>query len=815
MAIINVDVLAGTGGYRIVDTGYEVSPGLRNGFLSLSVGRPTLLGDVNGDGLRDILWADEFAPFDPFGQSGRAFVVFGQAGASLPNFELESLNGSNGFFINPTGGLGFLGSAAAGGDVNGDGLGDIIVSIPNPSSTRAPHHLVIFGKTGAFPLNVTADMLDGANGFVITGAGGGDQIGAGDFNDDGFSDIVVGSAGTNSAYVVFGKSAGFPATFDISSLNGANGFTLTNFGSNAVANAGDMNGDGIDDLVVANPFVGGTGGAFVVYGRASFSPTVNLMFLDPSIGVYLNGESSNDRTGESVSSAGDVNGDGYDDLILGAIQFAVPAGPTGPGKAYVVFGGPSLGSSLELSELDGTNGFAIVGETLGDLFGIQVASAGDFNGDGFDDIIVASGNSASPAYLIYGRAGGFPSVFDASSINDQTGLLFDQGGAVSGGGDVNGDGLDDLLLTGSTTSSPGLIFGSQSALFVIHGFALPRNLVGGDLADTLSGAALGDSLSGLNGSDLITGRAGDDTIDGGAGNDTIDGGDDNDLILAQSGRDSVLGGAGNDSIDAAAGDDTVDGGANNDQIFGGTGFDLISGGNGNDTMQGATENDTLSGGKGFDYLLGQDGNDSLVGDDLADTLVGGNGSDFLNGGIDNDRLLGDAQHDTIFGDAGDDVIDAGTGNDTVDGGGQRDSVFGGSGFDSVDGGAGNDTLTGGADGDTLLGGAGFDILQGDAGDDVLNGGASNDVIFGNAGNDTIIFEIGGGTDTLRDFTAGAASEDVINLVGFGAAFDSFGEIIAAATQTGNHVTIDFGGGDVLIIRNTLVSALHADDFTFG
>ena len=380
MAIISVDVLAGTSGYRIVDTGYEVSPGLRNTFLSRSVGRPTLLGDVNGDGLPDILWTDEFAHFDPFGQSGRAFVVFGQAGTNLPNFELESLNGANGFFINPTGGLGFLGDGSAAGDVNGDGLGDIIVSVPNPSSTRAPHHLVIFGQTGAFPLNMTADMLTGANGFVVTGAGGGDQIGAGDFNGDGFSDIVVGSASANSAYVIFGKSAGISATFDVSSLNGTNGFILTNFGSNSVASAGDMNGDGVDDLVVSNPFVGGTGGAFVVYGRSSFAPTVNLMFLDASIGVYLNGATLNDRTGESSSSAGDVNGDGFSDVVIGSPNY--DNDQADEGRAFVYHG--------SASGLDTQESWISESNQADTAFGFSVASAGDVNGDGFSDVVVGA-----------------------------------------------------------------------------------------------------------------------------------------------------------------------------------------------------------------------------------------------------------------------------------------------------------------------------------------------------------------------------------------------------------------------------------------
>ncbi|MFZ5617163.1 MAG: calcium-binding protein [Pseudomonadota bacterium] len=311
----------------------------------------------------------------------------------------------------------------------------------------------------------------------------------------------------------------------------------------------------------------------------------------------------------------------------------------------------------------------------------------------------------------------------------------------------------------------------------------------------------------LSGAQAIFGGAGSDIIDAiGVTNDTIDGGDGNDTIRADFGEDLLLGGAGYDSILGEFGDDSIDGGGADDTLIGATGFDNIFGGKGNDFISGGADSDTLSGGAGHDSQIGEDGNDLLAGGDGADTLSGGAG---------NDRFFGDAQRDLIFGDSDDDIIDAGTGDDTVDGGNQRDSVFGGSGFDLIDGGNGNDTLTGGTGGDTLLGGAGFDILQGDAGDDVLNGGASNDVIFGNAGNDTIIFELGGGTDTLRDFTASAASEDVINLVGFGAAFDTFGEVIAAATQTGAHVTIDFGGGDMLVLRNVLVSELHADDFSFG
>ncbi|NWG93198.1 MAG: hypothetical protein HXY21_11950 [Parvularculaceae bacterium] len=272
---------------------------------------------------------------------------------------------------------------------------------------------------------------------------------------------------------------------------------------------------------------------------------------------------------------------------------------------------------------------------------------------------------------------------------------------------------------------------------------------------------------------------------------------------------------GGDTVQGLGGNDTLAGAAGNDMLNGGGGRDSLDGGNGNDTLLGGADDDTMSGGKGYDFASGGDGADSIVGGDLADTLNGDAGNDILRGGADNDRLNGGTQRDLIFGDVGDDAVDGGTGDDTVDGGTGRDRAFGGSGDDDISGGGGNDTLQGGNDADALAGGAGFDILEGGAGDDTLNGGDLNDVIFGNAGNDLIVFQKFGDADTIRDFSAGAGVGDIIRLVGFGAAFDSFAEVLAAATDDGVHTTINFGGGDVIVLRGVLVSQLAADDFTFG
>ncbi|NWG91187.1 MAG: hypothetical protein HXY21_01580, partial [Parvularculaceae bacterium] len=298
-------------------------------------------------------------------------------------------------------------------------------------------------------------------------------------------------------------------------------------------------------------------------------------------------------------------------------------------------------------------------------------------------------------------------------------------------------------------------------------------------AFNLSGSALGDILFGSDANDGLDGLAGDDVMDGGAGDDAIDGGAD---------RDSIDGGAGRDSI---------------------------IGNNGNDTVAGGLGKDTIAGGKGFDQIAGGDEADNISGGDLNDTLNGDAGNDILSGDLGDDYILAGAGRDVASGGDGNDTVDSGSGDDAIDGVLGRDSLFGGTGADSMLGGGGNDTLNGGSENDTLFGDQALDLLVGGDGDDALNGGGGDDIIFGNAGDDVITFAKGGDQDTIRDFTAGPLASDVIRLVGFGAAFDTFAEVLAAATDDGVHTTIDFGGGDVIILRGVLVSQLNANDFTFG
>jgi hypothetical protein len=238
-------------------------------------------------------------------------------------------------------------------------------------------------------------------------------------------------------------------------LDGTNGFQINGIDRPdragwSVSSAGDVNGDGIDDIIIGAPGVDQdgnehTGEIYVVFGSTNWSlAELDLSSLDGTNGFQINGIDKLDDSGWSVSSAGDVNGDGIDDIIIGA-SGADPNGNESAGESYVVFGSTNWSlAELDLSSLDGTNGFQINGVDADDRSGSSVSSAGDVNGDGIDDIIIGAifagpdGNSeAGESYVVFGRPNSSPGgpvtitgtatqgatlTADASAITDEDGL---------------------------------------------------------------------------------------------------------------------------------------------------------------------------------------------------------------------------------------------------------------------------------------------------------------------------------------------------------------------------------------------------------
>ena len=225
--------------------------------------------------------------------------------------------------------------------------------------------------------------------------------GIGDINSDGFDDILIGASSANEvfglgeAYIVYGKASGFASTLVAGDLDGVvgtalGGITYSAFGQ-AVSNAGDVNGDGVDDLIIGAQTrnVGGdsqVGAAYVLYGQVGgFGASVNFATLDGANGFAIEGVDAGDRTGIAVDGGGDINGDGFDDLLIGAYR-ADSGAYTDNGAVYVVFGdGAPVTPTVDLATLDGSNGFVMEGAASAQLLGDSIGFIGDINNDGLDD----------------------------------------------------------------------------------------------------------------------------------------------------------------------------------------------------------------------------------------------------------------------------------------------------------------------------------------------------------------------------------------------------------------------------------------------
>ncbi len=478
---------------------------------------------------------------------------------------LVDLNGTNGFTINGVNTEDYSGrSVSSAGDVNGDGIDDIIIGAfggdPN-GNLHAGNSYVVFGSEAGFPSTLELSTLDGSNGFTINGVSASDSSGrsvsnAGDVNGDGIDDVIIGAHladpnnknGAGSSYVVFGNDSGFPSTLELSTLDGNNGFTINgedndDYSGRSVSHAGDVNGDGIDDVIIGAYFaspngIEAAGSSYVVFGSDSgFPSNLELSTLDGSNGFTINGVNASDYSGFSVSYAGDVNGDGVDDVIIGAYR-AYPNGNSRAGRSFVVFGNTVFPSTLQLSSLDGSNGLAINGVNVFDFSGGSVSHAGDVNGDGIEDVIIGAsgadpnGNlNAGSSYVVFGNGAGFPSTLELSALGGSDGFIINgvnaddaSGYSVSYAGDVNGDGVDDMII-GADLADPNGNSDAGSS-YVVYGndagFPNPLNLADLDGSN-------GFTINGVNANDFsgrtvshagdVNGDGIDDLIIGAVGGD--------------------------------------------------------------------------------------------------------------------------------------------------------------------------------------------------------------------------------------------------------------------------------------------------------
>lgn len=498
-------------------------------------------GDVNGDGFADVIIGAPFVDVDPGDDSGSSYVIFGKASGFDAPFDLSQLDGSNGFRLYATAGRSFGHSVDAAGDVNGDGFGDVIVSDSFGSA------YVVFGADHFTQFNTpSASTLNGTNGFRLTGLGYGLTVAAaGDVNGDGLGDVVIGSRGAaygaGVSYVVYGKATQFASQIDLTAMDAATGFRIVgehsgDYSSNSVSAAGDMNGDGFGDLIIGASRLDANGkmnigAAYVVFGGPVGPTSIDLRSLDSTKGFYIDSSLENGAIGASVHAAGDVNGDGMDDLVIAGNADADAAGLAG----YVIFGAVAYDSPIMLSSLDGSHGVRIEGNALDALFTPwSVSAAGDVNGDGIGDLIVGSrgadvsANDAGSSYVVYGQASGFDAAIVLSALGA------DQGFRIDGefGGDGSGysvRGAGDVNGDGFDDVIVGAPYSNSNGFDAGSSYVIFGGASSAHLS-TLTGLAGSDRLVGTSAAESFTGGDGDDTMIGGGGADVFHGGAGNETI---------------------------------------------------------------------------------------------------------------------------------------------------------------------------------------------------------------------------------------------------------------------------------------------
>ena len=335
-------------------------------------------GDINGDGFDDVIIG---------ALGGGAFVLFGSTAGFGPAFDLGALSSDQGFTISGQG-IAAGSCVSSAGDVNGDGLDDVLVASRYNSPTAGPAYLIYGKEDGLGDIDLTT--LSSSEGAVLLGSLL-SVAAAGDVNGDGYGDVIVGTGATQS-YVVFGSADGLPPSVDLATLTPDQGFGISGgeptplVTNGRIAGAGDVNGDGFDDVIVGSPWAsfgydyhGGT--SYIIFGKADGLANVDVTALQSGAGVTDSGANFGDGAGISVKSAGDVNGDGFDDVVIGAWQAnSFEEGRTDSGESYVVFGsGQGLPDVIDLETLTPDQGFVIYGESFHgyEHSGFSVSSAGD------------------------------------------------------------------------------------------------------------------------------------------------------------------------------------------------------------------------------------------------------------------------------------------------------------------------------------------------------------------------------------------------------------------------------------------------------
>jgi hypothetical protein len=473
-------------------------------YLGLSVASA---GDVNGDGYGDVIVVASSYD-DGNSDEGAAFVFHGGP-SGVGNGDPSNADG----VVEPNQDFGGFEDATSAGDVNGDGFGDVVVGIWTYDNGQANEGvaLVLHGSgTGIGTRNPgNADALLESN---QAGAAMGASVAAADVDGDGYSDVIVAASDYGSlegaAFVYHGSGSGVGGGSP-GNADGVIHTTQSNSRLTDVASAGDVNGDGFEDVIVAsfgyNLGEAAEGIALVFHGGGGGLGNRNPGNADALF------QTDQDFAGVgSVTGAGDVDADGYADVLIGSYLY--DAGESNEGAVFLLLGGPGGVGNATPATADTT----LDSDEITARLGFSVAGLGDVDGDGFSDVAAGAPFFGTPnegAAFVY--LGGNPGIVDGDPATAATGLESNVAGSAGDGwsaasaGDVNGDGYDDAIVAANQT-----IIGLGS-VHVFHGTA--AGIPDGDpttATTTLTAPSLGVSAAGAGD---VNGDGYDDVIVGGGG----------------------------------------------------------------------------------------------------------------------------------------------------------------------------------------------------------------------------------------------------------------------------------------------------------
>ncbi|GAB5439712.1 MAG: hypothetical protein Fues2KO_00610 [Fuerstiella sp.] len=467
-------------------------------------------GDVNGDGHDDFLVNAVYADGldDQQGSVGNVYLIYG--GHDLPkSLTIDEIRGSRGVVFYGATERDATGRSVSAADVNGDGFSDVIIGAGFRDGVNGETHDTgaVYLVWGGRSLPSAIDLrLLGSHGTTIYGAGASASFGKtvasiGDFNGDGIADFAAAADGEENhgvLRVIFGR-LDWPEQIDLGTATSGvvtfRGDNAADWPGSAIQSLGDINGDSIDDILV-----GATGGdgpgesrplageAYVVLGSRDFQTENDFADAATYMSRIYGAEEGDASLGARfwLAGAADVNGDGLNDIVYGAASASgLRNTRPGAGEVYIIYGTTQLPASIDLADPNAAD-VTIFGAEPQDAAGSAVSLIGDVNGDGLADLAIGApggdgaGNTepgAGETYLLLGRRD-YPSTIDLRAPGAADLLIFGgaagdrSGSAVSAAGDVDRDGLDDLLIGAHCADLSPTELIDRGAAYLIYGSSL-------------------------------------------------------------------------------------------------------------------------------------------------------------------------------------------------------------------------------------------------------------------------------------------------------------------------------------------------------